>query len=112
MNSKVGTPMLEQEFLAELRALRYEWHLSGQPVSDQHIRTYQRIGGWLREVCPLCAVANRIHGGTLTLEAMPAAWTLGVPSDVAVEIMAAADALPRYDQAVRGRLLKACGLAA
>ena len=98
--------MLEGEFLAELRALRLEWHLSGKDI-----RTYQRIGEWLREVCPLCAVANRIHGGTLTLQAMPAAWTLGVPTDVAVEIMAAADTLPRYAQGLRLRLLKSCGLA-
>ena len=103
--AKVGTPMLEQEFLAEIRSLRAEWHLSGQ-----HVRTYQRIDGWLREVCPLCAVANRIHGGTLTVQAMPAAWTLGVPSDVAVEIMGAADTLKGYDQGVRDRLIKACGV--
>ena len=99
--------MLEGEFLMELRALRLEWHLSGP-----HVRTYQRIDGWLREVCPLCAVANRIHGGTLTVQAMPAAWTLGVPDDVAVEIMAAADTLKGYDPAIRTRLLRACGLAA
>ena len=97
--------MLEAEFLAELRALRLAWHLSGT-----HIRTYQRIDGWLREVCPLCAVANGIHGGSLTLQAIPAAWTIGVPSDVAVEIMAAADTLKGYDQGVRDRLLKACGI--
>ena len=105
-NGKLGAPMLEAEFLSELRALRVEWHLTGT-----HIRTYQRIEGWLREVCPLCAVANRIHGGTLTVQALPAAWTLGVPSDVAVEIMGAADTLKGYDQGVRARLLKACGLA-
>ncbi len=104
---KLGAPMLEGEFLAELRALRLEWHLNGQQV-----RTYQRIDGWLREVCPLCAVANRIHGGTLTVQAMPAAWTLGVPSDVAVEIMGAADTLKGYDHGVRDRLLKACGVKA
>ena len=99
--------MLEGEFLMELRALRLEWYLSGQ-----HVRTYQRINGWLREVCPLCAVANRIHGGTLTVQAMPAAWTLGVPDDVAVEIMAAADTLKGYDPAIQTRLLRVCGLAA
>ena len=97
--------MLEQEFLAELRALRYQWHLNGT-----HIRTYQRIEGWLRDVCPLCAVANKIHGGTLTMQALPAAWTLGMPADVAAGIMGAADTLEPYDQAIRTRLLRVCGL--
>jgi hypothetical protein len=104
-NGKLGTPMLEAEFLSEVRALRYEWR-------GPTLRTYQRIDGWLREVCPICAVANRIHGGTLTLEALPAAWTLGMPSDVTVEIMAAADTLKGYDPGVRTRLLKACGVQA
>ena len=91
----------------ELRALRLEWILNGQ-----QIRTYQRIDGWLREVCPLCAVANRIHGGTLTVQGVPAAWTIGIPSDVAAEIMAAADAMDGYDQGIRARLLRACGVKA
>ena len=99
--------MLEGEFLMELRALRLEWYLSGQ-----HVRTYQRINGWLREVFPLCAVANQIHGGRLTMQALTAAWTIGVPTDVAVEIMGAADTLKGYDPAIRTRLLRACGLAA
>ena len=100
------TDMLEGEFLSELRALRLEWHLT----AAQQIRTYQRIEGWLREVCPLCAVANKIHGGTLTVQALPAAWTIGVPADVAAEIMGAADTLKGYDQKLRTRLLRACGL--
>ena len=105
--NKLGSPMLEQEFLAEIRALRLAWHLRGP-----NVRTYQRIDGWLREVCPLCAVANRIHGGTLTLQAMPAAWTIGIPSDVAGEIMGAADTLKGYDERLRIRLLRACALSA
>lgn len=97
--------MLEAEFLAEIRAIRLEWHLS-----SQQIRTYQRIEGWLREVCPLCAVANQIHGGALTVQALTAAWTIGVPADVAAEIMGASDTLKGYDKAIRTRLLRACGL--
>ena len=97
--------MLEEEFLSELRALRLEWHLTAT-----QIRTYQRIDGWLREVCPLCAVANKIHGGTLTEQALPAAWTLGMPTDVGAEILAAADTMPQYNLGLRVRLLRACGL--
>ena len=101
------TDMLEEEFLSELRALRNEWHLT----ATKQIRTYQRIEGWLREVCPLCAVANKIHGGTLAVQALRAAWTIRMPADVAAEILAAADTLQGYDKTIRTRLLRACGLA-
>jgi len=110
MAGKLGAPMLEGEFLMELRRLKLDWSL----INGGKIRGHQRPGGmfetWLVYVCPICAVANVTMGTHLKDGYVPAAYALGLPVAEAKAIADAADHAAGHDELMRRRLLEACGL--
>jgi len=109
MAGKLGAPMLEGEFLMELRRLKLDWSLEGG-----RLRGLQRPGGmfktWLLWTCPICAVANATMGTHLTENMVSAAFALGLQVEEARAIAMAADNRPGHDELLRRRLLEACGL--
>lgn len=106
---KLGAPMMEEEFFAELRRLakKGEWHLS-----DKAIRLWARLGTWLTEICPICAVSNDLVGSRLGLDFQSGAFAIGLDKDLAKRIALAVDGKPGHDEVLRRRLLKACGITA
>ncbi len=109
MAGKLGAPMTEEEFLNELRRITKAgttWVLErGQ------IRVPPQAGqSWGFSQCPLTAVANDLHGGSLGVhEVSSAAFALGMNEPMARAIAKAADAGPGHDAALRARLIKVCG---
>ncbi len=107
---KLGAPMTEGEFLAELRRITQAgttWVLE-----DQYLRVPPKAGqSWGFCQCPLTAVANDIHGGHLGVQAfLLAAFALGMDEALAKSIVRAADGAKGHDPDLRARLLKACRL--
>lgn len=102
--------MGEGEFLAELRRLKLEWYLD----PEGRLRAHQRPGGlygtWTVAVCPLAAVSNTTMGTRLTTAYSMAAFALGVPDELALQIVHAADNVAKHNELLRRRLLEACGL--
>lgn len=113
---KLGAPMLEEEFYLELRVLARKGKFYLLPGGQ--IRCLMRIratnsessDGWLRYVCPVCAVFDHLFHGHLGLEFRLAGRLLGMPEPLYENVARAADNVKGHDATLRARMLEACGL--